>query len=58
MTKALGYGREAVTKAKQQKIKKVALQYIKFKKLLDVSIRFDVIEFDDENIEHLFNAFI
>ena len=58
MTKSLGYGRETVTKSKQHKIKQVALQYIKKNKLFDTSIRFDVIELDDENIQHLINAFI
>ncbi len=57
MTRALGYGRFAVTKNKQFKIKKVALQYLKSKKLFDVSVRFDVIELDDDNIQHLINAF-
>ena len=57
MTKKHGYGREAVTKPKQRKIKLVALQYLKFKKLLNCSYRFDVIEMNDENIEHLINAF-
>lgn len=57
MTRAMGYGRFAVTKSKQMKIKMVATQYLKSKKLLDNSVRFDVIELDDEHIQHLINAF-
>ena len=57
-----GYPREAVTVAKQRRISKTALWYIKEKKLYDCNVRFDVIEiyFDKDGqqiINHLENAF-
>lgn len=57
-----GYPREAVTAAKQKRIAKTALWYIKEKQLYDCSVRFDVIEiyFEQDGrqvINHLENAF-
>ena len=52
-----GYGREAVDSRKQNKIRLVATGYLKYKRLIDVACRFDVIEITDDNIEHIENAF-
>ncbi len=38
-----GYPHEAVTQSKQNRLKKLALYYLKSQKLTDVSVRFDVI---------------
>ncbi len=52
-----GLPREAVNSFKQQKIRQVATQYIKFNKLFDASCRFDVIEILGDEISHLENCF-
>lgn len=52
-----GLPREAVNSFKQQKIRQVATQYIKFNKLFDASCRFDVIEILGDKISHLENCF-
>ena len=52
-----GLGREAVDFRKQQKIRLVAQGYIKYKKLFDVSCRFDVVEIMGDKITHIENAF-
>lgn len=51
-----GYGREAVNYKKQMKIRNVATAYLKYKHILDTSVRFDVIEINDK-VEHFKNAF-
>jgi putative endonuclease len=61
--KSLKFGmpREAVTKAKQLKIKETAAFYILENEISDTSFRFDVIEITDENnitqITHIEGAF-
>ncbi len=52
-----GLPREAVNFFKQQKLRQLALYYLKSKKLLERSIRFDVIDVIDEEITHIENAF-
>lgn len=52
-----GFPRERVNSYKQQKIRTVAMGYLKAKGKVDSAARFDVIEIVDENIEHIPNAF-
>ena len=52
-----GMGREAVNFRKQQKIRLVAQGYLKYKKLFDVSCRFDVLDVMNDEITHIENAF-
>ena len=52
-----GYPREAVTKYKQDKIKKTALYYITENDIKENDYRFDVIEILGNKIEHIKNAF-
>lgn len=53
-----GYAYEAVTKGKQNKIKKCAEYYIMVNKLEDLQPRFDVIEiYDSDEINHYEDAF-
>ena len=53
-----GYPREAVNYYKQQKIRNVAVGYLKFKSLYEkVPIRFDVIDIIGTSITHIKNAF-
>lgn len=62
-TKNYGYPLEAVNYKKQRNIIRLAESYIKFKKLYNLNIRFDVIEifFNSENdkfsVNHLPDAF-
>lgn len=56
-TAKFGYPREAVTKTKQNKIKIVALTFLKFNNLANAHTRFDVIEVLDGKITHIKNAF-
>ncbi len=51
-----GLGREAVNYKKQNKIRLVATAYLKYKRMLDSKVRFDVIEIN-EDIYHIENAF-
>ena len=52
-----GYPREAVSKTKQQKIKKTALLYISKNNIINKDFSFDVVEIIDNNIIHIENAF-
>ena len=52
-----GMPREAVNYYKQRKIRNVANVYLKFKRLIDHSCRFDVIEILDGEITHIENCF-
>lgn len=52
-----GYPREAVSKSKQQKIKKTALIYISNNNIVDKDFSFDVIEILNNEIIHIENAF-
>lgn len=58
---AFGYPKEAVNIRKQNKIKNIALAYLKYNRLLETNIRFDVLEIigniQDYNINHIKNAF-
>ena len=56
-TKRFGMPREAVTFYKQNKIKKVAMQYLVSKRLTDSRVRFDCIEILGDTITHIENAF-
>lgn len=52
-----GLPRESVTPYKQNKIRTVAMAYLKQFNLLNRSVRFDVIEILDFNVEHIIDAF-
>ena len=52
-----GLPREAVTYAKQKKIRKAASYYIAVNKIRNMDFRFDVIEIIKDEITHLENAF-
>lgn len=52
-----GLPREAVTRYKQNKIRTIALSYLKQKKLFNSSCRFDVIEDFNGEIRHIENCF-
>lgn len=52
-----GLPREAVDEYKQEKIRRVALGYLKRSRAMDSLIRFDVIEVIDGKVEHIGNAF-
>lgn len=59
MRESLLFGRpcEAVDKNKQNKIRQVALSYLKFKKLNDSDVRFDVLEILGDEVNYIKNAF-
>lgn len=53
-----GYPREAVNFYKQQKIRNVAMGYLKYKNLYEkCPIRFDVIDIVGDSLTHIENAF-
>ena len=56
-TLAFGYPREAVTKEKQQKIKRTAEYYLMKNNIEDVNIRFDVVEIVGDKITFIESAF-
>lgn len=56
-TKRFGLPREAVTAYKQQKIRKVAMQYLVAKKKSDMLARFDCVEILGDTITHIENCF-
>lgn len=56
-TLRFGYPREAVTKYKQNKIRQVALVYLKLKRKLNRPVRFDCIEILGDEITHIKNCF-
>ncbi len=52
-----GHPAEKVDQRKQEHLTQAAQQYILKKELLDVDLRFDVITFVEENLEHFPGAF-
>jgi putative endonuclease len=52
-----GHPAEKVDKRKQEHLTQAAQQYLLKKKLPDVDLRFDVITFVEENLEHFPGAF-
>jgi putative endonuclease len=52
-----GVPSEAVNVKKQEKYYKVATEYLVREKLMDSPCRFDVIEIENGQINHIFNAF-
>lgn len=56
-TARFGYPREAINYTKQQKIRRVATQYLLVNKLLNSKVRFDCIEILGDRITHLENCF-
>ena len=52
-----GMPSEAVDAHKKRKISQVASQYIRFNKLYDYPVRFDVIEVCGEELDHIEDAF-
>lgn len=56
-TRRFGMPREAITPYKQNKIRKVATQYMLKHKLMNSKVRFDCIEILGDDITHLQNCF-
>lgn len=56
-TAKYGLPREAVTAYKQDKIRKIALTYLKFTNNLESKVRFDCIDILDGKLTHLQNCF-
>lgn len=56
-TARFGLPREAVTLYKQNKIRKIALGYLKFTKNLNSKVRFDCIEILGDKLTHIQNCF-
>lgn len=56
-TDRFGLPREAITKYKQNKIRKVATGYLKLKHQMNSPVRFDCIDILDDKITHIKNCF-
>ena len=52
-----GLPREAVDRRKQEKYYKTATFYLQREKKMERECRFDVVEVENEKINHIFNAF-
>ena len=52
-----GVGAEAVTKKKQERYFKIASEYLLINGLSDANCRFDVVEINNGQINHIINAF-
>ena len=52
-----GTPESTVTRSKQSRIVKSAIQFIKEMRLKDMEFRFDVLAFDEEEVRHIENAF-
>ena len=48
---------QAVDKRKQEKYYKIATYYLQREKKMDAECRFDVVEIENKEINHIFNAF-
>jgi putative endonuclease len=55
---SFGRGFETVTAAKQAKVAKAALAYVKEKRLAGSPLRFDVVSLGPRGLEHIPNAFV
>lgn len=56
-TNRFGYPREAISYAKQKKVRTVATQFMLTNKLMNSKVRFDCIEILGEKITHIENCF-
>jgi putative endonuclease len=56
-TDQFGSGEESVTIQKQMKMVKTAVQFVKARKLVGRSLRFDVVVVDEKGVRHIANAF-
>lgn len=56
-TKRFGMPREAITPYKQNKIRKVAVQYLVAEKMINKQVRFDCVEILGDTITHIENCF-
>lgn len=56
-TDRMGRPAEAVTRAKQARISRTALQYLQANKLLQGKVRFDVVEILEGEVRHIKGAF-
>lgn len=54
---AFGRPAEAVDEVKQQKLRRLALYYQRYKRAYDIPLRFDVVEVLDDEINLIENAF-
>lgn len=54
------YGRpyETVTRAKQEKLARAAMSYVKLRNLAGRPLRFDIVSLGPSGLEHLENAFV
>ena len=57
-SKMFGLPRERVNFYKQNKIRQVALAYLKMKSRMDSAVRFDVIDIVQDEISYIENAFL